>query len=351
MLFIPLPFVVALLLLILFWTVTRRGDEAEPNRPFLALILVSALLSVLQGLRWGYGMREAGTIAPILAAIAPPLVYAGISRLVRADDRQWPARLAVHALPAVIVLVLVLVWRNAIDIALIAIDLIYAAAILLLVRSGADGLRLASFEAAAPAYRAVILAAGAFCLSAMVDAFVFVDIEWAHSAHAATAIGIANLLALAVLGMAAAVASRGTTPEEAAEPLTMPDALTADPEQDTLTIRRIDELMQDRKLYRDANLNLSRLARRSGIPVRQISAAINRVMARNVSQYVNEQRIAEACRLLSATDRPVTEIMFAVGFQTKSNFNREFRRITGVAPIVWRERNARGATPASQLSG
>lgn len=352
MLFIPLPFVVALLLLILFWTVTRRGDEAEPNRPFLALILVSALLSVLQGLRWGYGMQEAGAVAPILAAIAPPLVYAGISRLVRADDRQWPARLAVHALPAVIVLVLLVIWRDAIDIALIAIDLVYAAAILLLVRSGADGLRLASFEAAAPAYRAVILAASALCLSAMVDAFVFLDIEWAHGAHAATAIGIANLLALAVLGMAAAVASRGTTPVEAAEPLTMPDGPPAtNPQQDTETIRRIDELMRDRKLYRDANLNLSRLARRAGIPARQISAAINRATARNVSQYVNEQRIAEACRLLSDSDRPVTEIMFAVGFQTKSNFNREFRRVTGVAPIVWRERNARDAAPARQLAG
>ena len=105
------------------------------------------------------------------------------------------------------------------------------------------------------------------------------------------------------------------------------------------TIRRIDELMRDRKLYRDANLNLSRLARRAGIPARQISAASSRAMARNVSQYVNEQRIAEACRLLTDTDRPVTEIMFAVGFQTKSNFNREFRRVTSLSPAAWRERS------------
>jgi AraC-like DNA-binding protein len=61
------------------------------------------------------------------------------------------------------------------------------------------------------------------------------------------------------------------------------------------------------------------------IPARQISAAINRLAAKNVSQYVNEHRIAAACRLLAETDRPVATIIFEVGFQTKSNFNREFR--------------------------
>ena len=32
----------------------------------------------------------------------------------------------------------------------------------------------------------------------------------------------------------------------------------------------------------------------------------------------------------------LTEAMFASGFNTKSNFNREFRRITGKAPSDWR---------------
>ena len=49
-------------------------------------------------------------------------------------------------------------------------------------------------------------------------------------------------------------------------------------------------------------------------------------------------RIAEACRLLTETDQPVTKIMFDVGFQTKSNFNGEFRRVTGMSPTAWREK-------------
>jgi len=28
------------------------------------------------------------------------------------------------------------------------------------------------------------------------------------------------------------------------------------------------------------------------------------------------------------------------GFQTKSNFNREFRRVIGLNPVAWREKNS-----------
>lgn len=53
-------------------------------------------------------------------------------------------------------------------------------------------------------------------------------------------------------------------------------------------------------------------------------------------QYINEFRVMEACELLAKSDKSVTEIMFDVGFQTKSNFNRAFRRVTGMPPIQWR---------------
>jgi AraC-like DNA-binding protein len=31
--------------------------------------------------------------------------------------------------------------------------------------------------------------------------------------------------------------------------------------------------------------------------------------------------------------------MLESGFQTKSNFNREFRRVTSLSPATWRDRN------------
>ncbi|WP_377845214.1 helix-turn-helix domain-containing protein [Bosea sp. UC22_33] len=64
---------------------------------------------------------------------------------------------------------------------------------------------------------------------------------------------------------------------------------------------------------------------------------------KNVSQYINDFRVAEACRLLPAK-RSVTMAMLEAGFQTKSNFNREFRRVTGLSPAAWRDRNCPSAS-------
>ena len=95
-------------------------------------------------------------------------------------------------------------------------------------------------------------------------------------------------------------------------------------------------LMREKELFRDPDLTLNRLARRAGIPARQISGAVNRVQGRNVSQMVNEYRIAEAKRLLRENDLAVTQVMLESGFQTKSNFNREFLRATGMTPSDYR---------------
>lgn len=116
-------------------------------------------------------------------------------------------------------------------------------------------------------------------------------------------------------------------------------------------------ILRERHLYRDPDLTLERLARRVGIPGRQISRAINRQLGRNVSQEINAWRIREAQALLEQTDRAVTAIMFDCGFQTKSNFNSSFRRLVGVSPSDWRHRAKEGratqglnaaASPASE---
>jgi AraC-like DNA-binding protein len=101
----------------------------------------------------------------------------------------------------------------------------------------------------------------------------------------------------------------------------------------------LEAALQGRNLYRNPELSLDRLARKLVIPARRISGAVNRVRGMNVSQYVNEHRVRDACRRLAETDDPVTQIMFEAGFQTKSNFNREFLRVTGKSPSAWRAEN------------
>jgi AraC-like DNA-binding protein len=48
--------------------------------------------------------------------------------------------------------------------------------------------------------------------------------------------------------------------------------------------------------------------------------------------YLNELRINRACRMLFDTDKNVSEIAYACGFNSVSNFNKTFKRIKGSSP-------------------
>jgi len=69
-----------------------------------------------------------------------------------------------------------------------------------------------------------------------------------------------------------------------------------------------------------------------------------------LSQWINGFRIERARELLISTPLPVTEIMLESGFITKSNFNREFQRITGVSPTVFRQQTGNSRVMNSEIS-
>jgi AraC-like DNA-binding protein len=253
------------------------------------------------------------------------------------------------------------IQRSAVDMALVLVFVGYAVAILLFMRRGADALRLAPFDGADSAYRAILFTAFALLFSAAVDTFVVPDLAWANGEYAVTVVTGANLVALGIIAIAVASASRSQAPAEPADTRLTSESTDVgiqienidgdrhdsgdgkDDIKDATTFASVQTMMESRHVYRDVDLNLNRLARKLGIPTRQVSTAINRATGKNVSQYVNEFRISEACSLLTTTEKPVTEIMFEVGFQTKSNFNREFRRVTEMNPVEWRECRGRAA--------
>jgi AraC-like DNA-binding protein len=107
-----------------------------------------------------------------------------------------------------------------------------------------------------------------------------------------------------------------------------------DLERDQAIIAKLDDYVRSHKPHLDPDLTLARLARKLTVPAKQVSAAINRSKNENVSRYINRLRIEEACRLL-ADGKLVTAAIFDSGFNTKSNFNREFLRVCGQSPRAW----------------
>jgi AraC-like DNA-binding protein len=331
-LFIPLPFVVALLLFLRFVALLRQ--EEVGNRPFLVLIGLCILQSIAVGLRWGYDLTAVRYVLPVLAGAVPPLVLASFKSLIHRDRADLPL---LNAAPPLIILALLAFAPGLIDGALVTIFVGYAIVLLRLAYAGPDGLDEARLDGASGAHKALLIAAGSLCLSASFDIAVVLDFEWSRGANVPMIVGNANLLVLFLVGLTAAVAARAHVPPIPVEDKEEEDDAASERDRDVL--ERVDELLSEQKLFRDENLTLTRLARRAGMPARQISGAINRLSGKNVSQYINDFRIAEACRLLRETDMPVTAAMLESGFQTKSNFNREFRRVTAQSPVTWRAEN------------
>ena len=126
--------------------------------------------------------------------------------------------------------------------------------------------------------------------------------------------------------------NRANLPDEA-------DALTPTVSEDkdvTQIVAKFDALMRDQQVFKDPDLSLNRLARKLGIPARKISSAVNQTHNENISKVINAYRVEYAKTLLKQSDETITDIFLNSGFQTKSNFNREFSRITGQTPSEFR---------------
>jgi AraC-like DNA-binding protein/quercetin dioxygenase-like cupin family protein len=52
--------------------------------------------------------------------------------------------------------------------------------------------------------------------------------------------------------------------------------------------------------------------------------------------FVNELRVGRACRLLTESEKNITQVAFSCGFTNLSNFNRQFLRLKGQSPREFR---------------
>lgn len=345
---IPLPFVISLVLCLTLVRMIRQGERELGLFPLL--VATFAAQAVLSGLNWNAGWHPARLIQPIVAAALPALSFAAFDQL-RRNRRSKPMDMLMHLVPAGLIATLVAFWRAPIDIVLFAIYLGYGLALLRIARQGPDALSAVRITDEWTAQKALIAMAVMLVATAFIDAIVSLDFTLGDGERARTVLAIASVLWLAVAGYTATVAENTrpnnethTTAKDLASPSSALSASTGIQDDEAIA-SRVDALMLTQHLYRDPDLTLERLARRAGIQGRQISGALNRIHGRNISQIVNEYRVNDAKRRLVGTSDPVTAIMLESGFGTKSNFNREFLRVTGMTPSSYRR--AGRETPAA----
>ena len=78
------------------------------------------------------------------------------------------------------------------------------------------------------------------------------------------------------------------------------------------------------------------LARAAGLSPAHFSREFRRAFGESPHQYLLTRRLERAAALLRNTDRPVTEICFAVGLSSVGSFTTSFRRVHGMPPSEYR---------------
>ncbi|WP_298903807.1 AraC family transcriptional regulator [uncultured Psychroserpens sp.] len=109
---------------------------------------------------------------------------------------------------------------------------------------------------------------------------------------------------------------------------------------DNQNLKKLTSIMEEEKPYLNFELTLQKLAIQTDIPERDLSLLINHDLNKHFFDFINEYRINDAKALLNDPTKKeltVLEILYEVGFNSKSSFYTAFKKVTNQTPSAYRK--------------
>jgi AraC-like DNA-binding protein len=341
MLAIPVPLVVSMMLTLLAVTLhLRYGKQVKMLCLFLILC---ASTTAMVGLRWTFDIIAFNYIQPILASIIPVFAWCTFTRA-STGITTLSLKHAIGPLMVVASLMTEKIGVLPLDGILTGTYLFYGLA--LLRYSSKDSLlinvSLSNWEGVKKAEN---IAGWMLLFSALIDTLLSLDFAFNQGVFSIYILTIGHLFLLPVLSLAVLIVAVNTPVGEMNSTAKELDKVTeftplVTEQRAREIVELLDERVREKSIYLDPDLTLSKLSRKLGVPAKQISIAVNLIYQKNISKLINEYRIEHAKQELLGSEKSVTQIFMACGFQSKSNFNREFSRITGITPSEFKKQNS-----------
>ncbi len=105
--------------------------------------------------------------------------------------------------------------------------------------------------------------------------------------------------------------------------------------------KQLSDLIQDQKPHLNPSLTLKNLSEMTNIPQNYLSQVINETFNCNFYDFINGHRIKEAIPILTDPKRQhlsILEILYDVGFNSKSTFYSAFAKETGMTPKAYKNK-------------
>ncbi|MDH3708273.1 MAG: helix-turn-helix domain-containing protein [Cyclobacteriaceae bacterium] len=118
--------------------------------------------------------------------------------------------------------------------------------------------------------------------------------------------------------------------------------LRLDPKETEVILKKIINALKQEKLYLNPELNLKDLSEAIDSNSRKVSQVINDTLDKSFFDLINSYRIEAAKeRFKKNKDSKLTvlEVMYDVGFNSKSSFNTQFKNRTGLTPSEYMKLN------------
>jgi AraC-like DNA-binding protein len=106
-----------------------------------------------------------------------------------------------------------------------------------------------------------------------------------------------------------------------------------------IQIEQLKNFMVEKEPFLNPSLTIQELADQVNIPVRELSVLINHHLDQHFFDFVNEYRVKKAMTILkdpTKKEYTVLEILYEVGFNSKSSFHTSFKKYTNQTPTAFR---------------
>lgn len=113
-----------------------------------------------------------------------------------------------------------------------------------------------------------------------------------------------------------------------------------EPETLNKDLLKLKKYMTDEKPFLNPALTIQDISNSLDIPVRELSVLINHQLGQHFYDFVNTFRIENTIDILKDPSKnkvTVLEILYEVGFNSKSSFNTAFKKHTGNTPTAYRK--------------
>ena len=103
------------------------------------------------------------------------------------------------------------------------------------------------------------------------------------------------------------------------------------------TSKRLERIQQYVQDHYNQKISLAQVAAQVNMTEQSFSRFFSKTMNRPFFQFLNEYRVNMASKLLVDTDKQVTEIAYACGYDTLPFFFKQFKRFKGRSPLAFRK--------------